>query len=1157
MPKARTSDSERLQEENSAPSPRSETAPRPDLTDTPSHGSQSSDSSGSSTSRESDDSVAYHPPNLAELKAMIRSPTRGLYSGNSLLYSTSGFDMLSVITRVVTRPNPVVNLGPVDHSCSFVVVDPYTPDHEIVYCSPTFCQLTQYGPEDILRKNCRFLQSPTGQVEAGSRRIHTDHEAVVHFKEATSHHRECQVTLINYKKNGEPFLNLVTIVPITWDSDKIRYHVGFQADLVEAPRQMMENVRQGRTLTPLFYLNQPTENTKPEIHVGKSPEPNTRPFIQYTRAELLHLSKSPLVKIPDGMPPLKEWFGEVGDSGAAARKEQASDSLGQLPRDRRFRRDTEDADGARESLSSGRPTFKNPLSFSQTSGSTMGSFRHIPSRLDADARREEREREREREGRRDTENLRNLSVQFDRERRDREAAPHLPRAVSGTSATNGREPKARELGRDSRESTKESGRERRGRGDDTNDWRRARDDDGRQRSRSRARGGKGDREPANGQKRERDNWTPAAEDRRGGGAAGRRRAAEESKSKDDRVSKNDRDKLAKEEQEPAWMGDYVPETGTKGILGSGGEDSIQAWKRELKEKERGAQSGDMEALEDEGLEDEISRMKIEEEKAMQDKPRLPSEDDGLDEIQRFKKMMQESDRKRREEAERNARELAGKSDVSPEIEQATDATALPVPPGLSKPGIEPSSIPTPPPVSELSAPASSRIGGDGGAQMGGQDGSQVGTRSTSRFANFFGDKQREPTGPPPRFNDNPAPSAPHNSFLSGSNEPQLLDTLLARLAESQMRPQAQPLAQNQDRAFNQRMQGMQQAQYGNAPQQNPMNMHSTPPLIQHQHQRQQLSLHQQQQQLLSSLNASNMLSGNSGALQNMNQGGASNHAPGGLSSGILNPSLNLDIDGRFVSDNLVPGLRPRNGSIGFDEDFQVNPVGGMGRMPMQQHRGQQSFDTMHGRPQQQQQSGFSVGNRTPSGGYRNGPSPIGGHNPNPMQRAPDLQQYMGGVAGPLGGIGGGGSGSVAVPQQYNNRAGGMGNLGGMLGAGGLVNQPRFDERQRLQQGQNASIHHQSGQSLSGMGGVPLDFNLLQQHQQQQPQRQMPRSAGGYGVQQNQASMGPRNASGLHGLGAQQYPGHMHNDFVVQPNQSTNANDIMAMLLANQGNNMGA
>jgi hypothetical protein len=150
-------------------------------------------------------------------------------------------------------------------------------------------------------------------------------------------------------------------------------------------------------------------------------------------------------------------------------------------------------------ISSGRPTFKNALTFSQASGSamgSMGSFRHPSSRLESDARREERERE----GRRETENLRNvrspcyccfermfhicivqLSQQFDRERRDREAAPHLSRIVSGSSNANGRDSKSREGGKDS---TRDS---RRGRGDDAHDWRRARDDD-RQRSRSRPRG---------------------------------------------------------------------------------------------------------------------------------------------------------------------------------------------------------------------------------------------------------------------------------------------------------------------------------------------------------------------------------------------------------------------------------------------------------------------------------------------------------------------------------------------------------------------------------------------------------------------------------------------------------------------------------------------
>lgn len=36
-----------------------------------------------------------------------------------------------------------------------------------------------------------------------------------------------------------------------------------------------------------------------------------RPFKVYTRHEILHLSKSPLVHLPDGMPTFKDWFGCV------------------------------------------------------------------------------------------------------------------------------------------------------------------------------------------------------------------------------------------------------------------------------------------------------------------------------------------------------------------------------------------------------------------------------------------------------------------------------------------------------------------------------------------------------------------------------------------------------------------------------------------------------------------------------------------------------------------------------------------------------------------------------------------------------------------------------------------------------------------------------
>lgn len=61
------------------------------------------------------------------------------------LYSSSGFDMLGVLARVVARPNPQINIGPVDTSCSFLVVDARRYDMPIVFASDTFSKLTGYA----------------------------------------------------------------------------------------------------------------------------------------------------------------------------------------------------------------------------------------------------------------------------------------------------------------------------------------------------------------------------------------------------------------------------------------------------------------------------------------------------------------------------------------------------------------------------------------------------------------------------------------------------------------------------------------------------------------------------------------------------------------------------------------------------------------------------------------------------------------------------------------------------------------------------------------------------------------------------------------------------------------------------------------------------
>ncbi|KAF1990228.1 hypothetical protein K402DRAFT_324970 [Aulographum hederae CBS 113979] len=148
----------------------------------------------------------------------------------SSCFSPSGFDMLGVLIRVATRPNPVVNIGNVDMSCPFVVCDALAEDYPIVYCSEYFERLTGYPLDEILGRNCRFLQAPYGELE--KRRIGPTIEEVKHLKVMIQAKQEVQVPLVNYRKDGKPFMNLVTVIPIEWEQGKgVRYFVGFQADV--------------------------------------------------------------------------------------------------------------------------------------------------------------------------------------------------------------------------------------------------------------------------------------------------------------------------------------------------------------------------------------------------------------------------------------------------------------------------------------------------------------------------------------------------------------------------------------------------------------------------------------------------------------------------------------------------------------------------------------------------------------------------------------------------------------------------------------------------------------------------------------------------------------------------------------------------------------
>lgn len=141
----------------------------------------------------------------------------------------------SLQMRVATRPNPEINIGTVDLSCAFVVCDAEKDDFPIVYCSDNFERLTGYTKHMILGRNCRFLQSPDGNVAPGIRRKYVDDDSVLYLKNMISLRREAQISLINYRRGGQPFMNLLTMIPISWETEQVKFFVGFQVDLVEQP----------------------------------------------------------------------------------------------------------------------------------------------------------------------------------------------------------------------------------------------------------------------------------------------------------------------------------------------------------------------------------------------------------------------------------------------------------------------------------------------------------------------------------------------------------------------------------------------------------------------------------------------------------------------------------------------------------------------------------------------------------------------------------------------------------------------------------------------------------------------------------------------------------------------------------------------------------
>jgi PAS domain S-box-containing protein len=100
--------------------------------------------------------------------------------------------------------------------------DPDQPDNPIVYANVAFELITGYDRDEILGRNCRFLQ--------GADRDQPEIELI---RAGIRDQQSVTVTLRNYRKDGSLFHNRFTIRPLFDPQGRLIYYLGIQYDVTD------------------------------------------------------------------------------------------------------------------------------------------------------------------------------------------------------------------------------------------------------------------------------------------------------------------------------------------------------------------------------------------------------------------------------------------------------------------------------------------------------------------------------------------------------------------------------------------------------------------------------------------------------------------------------------------------------------------------------------------------------------------------------------------------------------------------------------------------------------------------------------------------------------------------------------------------------------
>jgi two-component system CheB/CheR fusion protein len=106
-----------------------------------------------------------------------------------------------------------------------IITDPRIEGNPITYVNKGFLTLTGYEKNEVLGRNCKFLQGEK-----------TDQDSVETIRQALRQGAPVRIALLNYRKSGESFWNDLQITPIHDQSGTLTHFVGVQHDITEQVR---------------------------------------------------------------------------------------------------------------------------------------------------------------------------------------------------------------------------------------------------------------------------------------------------------------------------------------------------------------------------------------------------------------------------------------------------------------------------------------------------------------------------------------------------------------------------------------------------------------------------------------------------------------------------------------------------------------------------------------------------------------------------------------------------------------------------------------------------------------------------------------------------------------------------------------------------------